>query len=53
MSGMLGFIAMLSVIFLGSLYFIIRYAVEDGTLNALMKYESMKNQQNNSEGSKS
>ena len=53
MSGMLGFIAMLAVIFLGALYFIIRYAVEEGTLDALMKYESMKNQQNKSEDSKS
>lgn len=35
-------------IFFTILYNIVRAAVEDGTLNALIKYEKLKNQQNKS-----
>lgn len=53
MSGTLGFIVIGSMLFFPILYYIVRGAVEDGTLNALLEYEKIKNQQNKSEDDKS
>jgi hypothetical protein len=53
MSEILGFIIIGGILFFSILYYIVRGAVEDGTLNALMKYESIKNHQNKSEDDKS
>lgn len=36
-------------VFFVILYFVIRMAVEDGTINALKKYDIMKNQQSKNE----
>jgi hypothetical protein len=48
MGVILGFIILGGIIFFSLLYYIVRGAVEDGTLNALIKYESIKNHQNKS-----
>lgn len=53
MSGTIGLIVLGGMFFFPILYYIVRGAVEDGTLNALLKYESMKNIQNKSEDDKS
>ncbi|MGE5627904.1 MAG: hypothetical protein ACM3X7_07275 [Solirubrobacterales bacterium] len=41
-----------SLIFFPILYYIVRGAVTDGTLNALLEYDKIKNQQNKCEDDK-
>lgn len=41
------------ILFFSILYFIVRGAVEDGTVNALLKYENMKKHNNEKPDSKS
>lgn len=36
------------IIFLGILYYLVRDAVEEGTLNALIEYDRLKSQENDS-----
>jgi hypothetical protein len=53
MSQILGFIILGGILFFSILYYIVRGAAEDGTLNALIKYESIKNHQNKGRDDKS
>jgi hypothetical protein len=53
MEAILFYVVVGSFVFFIMLYNIVRSAVEDGTLKALLKYERLKSKQNKSEDNKS